>query len=83
MANPIPIPFCFVVKNGLNSFARSSSRMPGPWSLTERRTDSASGWSMLTSISRTAGFRVYDRLHAIGDKIDEHLLHIDAIGLDG
>ena len=76
----MPLPTSFVVKNGSKIFGCTSSGMPGPSSLISRTTDSLLGVVPRADDQHAAAVRRQHRLLGVDDQIEQHLLHLVAVG---
>ena len=78
--SPVPSPVGLVVKNGSKTLARSSGAMPGPVSVTSRRTRPRdASWCAVKEIQRGCGLSAH-RLMGIRDEVHEDLVELMRVG---
>ena len=82
MASPIPSPLGFVVKNGSNMLAATSAGMPGPLSSTVTFASPERCLETRTRMACTRTVQLPHGLEGILHQVQDHLLDLDAIGLD-
>ena len=81
MHSPMPIPSCFVVKNGSKISFSLSSGMPGPRSDTDSSANSVDARS-LNPDDAIFGRGILHRVDPVHDKVENDLLKLNAVGAD-